>query len=178
MRVILSKIDENDGDWYRKGCRMDGYTRVTTTANDGIRLIFYAHPFFQGRRWYDWVYVHFEEINATGQMGENFYPAKILGFRTINNITEAVIQCSEKPLIWADLLDKFFVKTTIGTNVDESYVTVPISALLHPLCVFLDYGGNRNSYVIILRKRNWSRYFGDRIRPEYEKTSQRILYCG
>ena len=103
VRVILSKIEENEGEWFRKGCTVDGYTRLTTTAHDGIRVIFYAHPFFQGRRWYDWVYVHFEEINATGHTVENFYPAKILGFITMNNITEAVIQCSVKPLIWTDL---------------------------------------------------------------------------
>ena len=117
------------------------------------------------------MYVHFEEINATGQTVENFYPAKILGFITMNDITEAVIQCSEKPLNWTDLSDKFFVKTVLGTNDDESYVTVPISALVHPLCVFPDYGGNEYSYVIVLPKKNWSRYFGDRITSEYERTS-------
>ena len=115
--------------------------------------------------------MHFEETHATGETVENFYPAKILGFITINNITEAVIQCSEKPLIWTDLSDKFFVKTVLGTNHDESYVTVPISALVHPLCVFPDYGGNRDSYIIVLPKKNWSRYFGNRIRQEYERTS-------
>jgi hypothetical protein len=91
VRVILSKIEENEGEWFRKGCTLDGYTRLTTNAHDGIRVIFYAHPCFQGRSWYDWVYVHFEEINATGQTVENFYPAKILGFITMNDITEAVI---------------------------------------------------------------------------------------
>jgi len=50
-------------------------------------------------------------------------------------------------------------------------VTVPISALVHPLCVFPDYGGNRDSYIIVLPKKNWSRYFGNRIRQEYERTS-------
>ena len=68
-------------------------------------------------------------------------------------------------------MDKFFVKTVLGPNDDESYVTVPISALVHPLCVFPDYGGNGYSYIIVLPKKNWSRYFGDRITPEYERTS-------
>ena len=48
---------------------------------------------------------------------------------------EAVIQCSEKPLIWSDVENKFFAKTIIGTDMDVSYVSVPISALVHPLCV-------------------------------------------
>jgi len=36
---------------------------------------------------------------------------------------EAVIQCSEKPLIWSDLEKIFFVKTIMGTDIDVSCVT-------------------------------------------------------
>ncbi len=73
---------------------------------------------------------------------EKYYPSKILGFITISKTTEAVIQFSEQPLIWSDLENKFFVKTIIGTDLDVSYVTVPISALVHPLCVIPDDGGD------------------------------------
>ena len=55
---------------------------------------------------------------------------------------EAVIQCSEKPLIWSDVEYQFFVKTIIGTDMDFSYVTVPTTALVHPLCVIPDDGGD------------------------------------
>ncbi len=62
------------------------------------------------------------------------------------------------------------MKTFIGSNIDESFVTVPILSLVHPLCVFPDYGGNGKFFIVVLPKRNWSRYFGNRIRLEYEKT--------
>jgi hypothetical protein len=62
--------NQNVGD-ISEEYRIEGYTRITTTTTDGNKVIFYAHSFFQGRRWYDWAYVHFEEINATGDAVEN-----------------------------------------------------------------------------------------------------------
>ena len=76
----------------------------------------------------------------------------------------------EKPLIWSDLEKNFFVKTTIDTDIDVSYVIIPISALVHPLCVIPDDGGQWTSYIIILPKCNWSRYFGDKVQSEYNKS--------
>ena len=83
---------------------------------------------------------------------------------------EAIIQYSEKPLVWTDVQNIFFVKTIIGTDMDISYVMVPITALVHPLCVIPDTGGDQASHIIILPKRNWSRYFGDKILSEYHKS--------
>ena len=54
------------------------------------------------------------------------------------------------------------VKIKIGTDMEISYVTVPITALVHPLCVIPD-GCDVSSYIIILPKRNWSKYFADRV---------------
>jgi hypothetical protein len=84
----------------------------------------------------------------------------------ISGTPEAVIQYSEKPLIWSDLENNFLLKTKIGTDMDVSYVTVPISALVHPLCVIPDEGGDKTSYIIILPKRNRSIYFGDKVLSE------------
>ena len=61
------------------------------------------------------------------------------------------------------------VKIKIRTDIEISYVTVPITALVNPLCVIPD-GGDLRSYIIILPKRNWSRYFSDRILSEYNKS--------
>ena len=83
--------------------------------------------------------------------------------------TEAVIQCSEKSLIWSDVENNFMVKIKIGTDMEISHVTVPITALEHPLCVIPD-GCDLSSYIIILPKRNWSRFFGDRVLSEYNKS--------
>jgi hypothetical protein len=43
----------------------------------------------------------------------------------------------------------------IGTNDVISTVTVPLLSLVH-------YGGNGTSYIVVLPRRNWSGYFGDR----------------
>ena len=169
VRVIMKEMRQKNITEFGEGYKIEGYTQATTSTQDGNRVIFYAHPYFQGRMWYDWAYVHFEEINTSGDAVENYYPSKILGFITISGTTEAVIQCSEKPLLWSDLENKFFVKTIIGTDMDVSYVTVPISALVHPLCVIPDYGKHQTSYIIVFPKQNWSRYFGDKIQSEYNK---------
>ncbi len=101
---------------------------------------------------------------------ETYYPSKILGFVTICGTTEAIMQCSEKQLVWNDVQNKFIVKTHLGTDMDISYVMVLITALEHPLCVIPDTGGDQASHIIILPKRNWSRYFGDKILSEYNKS--------
>ncbi len=58
----------------------EGYTQATTTTKHENRVIFYAHPYFQGRKWYDWAYVHFKEITASGASVEKYYHSKILVF--------------------------------------------------------------------------------------------------
>jgi hypothetical protein len=37
----------------------------------------------------------------------------------------------------------FFCKITLGHTFEVSVVTVPLSALAHPLCVIPDYGGDK-----------------------------------
>jgi hypothetical protein len=114
--------------------------------------------------WYDWAYVHVEEVVANGDTVERFYPAKVLGFIKFEERTEAVIQCTEKPLCWSRGKKKILVKVILGTNDAISTVTVPLLLLVHPLCVVPDYGGNGTLYIVVLPRRNWSRYFGDRIK--------------
>jgi hypothetical protein len=81
-----------------------GYTKAVMSKLLLIeRSIFYAHPCFQGEEWYDWATVHFEEMNDDGDMIENIYPSRILGFISINNKQETVIRCSLKPLFWDDV---------------------------------------------------------------------------
>ena len=90
---IVSKLDLMDSSELENGYHLQGYTRITTRSSDGCKIILYAHPSFQGNEWYD----------ASGDAVENFYPARILGFITVNNVTEAVIHCAEKPLKWSDV---------------------------------------------------------------------------
>jgi hypothetical protein len=51
----------------------------------------------------------------------------------------------------------------MGTNFNVSFVTVPIEALVHPLCVIPDCSGDSNIYFVVLSKHNWSQFFGERI---------------
>jgi hypothetical protein len=51
----------------------------------------------------------------------------------------------------------------LGMNFNISFVTVPIEARVHPLCVIPDSGGDSNIYFVVLPKRNWSPFFGERI---------------
>jgi hypothetical protein len=83
----------------------------------------------------------------------------------VNNVTEAVIHCAEKPLNWSDIEENFIVvRTKLGSTVEVSIVSVPISSLVHPLCALPDYGLDSLSYIIVLvPKWNWSCYFGDKI---------------
>jgi hypothetical protein len=57
----------------------------------------------------------------------------------------------------------FFFKMTLGTDFNISFVTVPVEALVHPLCVIPDCGGDRDTYFVVLPKCNWSRFFVERI---------------
>jgi hypothetical protein len=135
VQVILKELSRKNMTALGEEYTIEGYTRATTTSKDGNKVSFYAHPYFQGQKWYDWAYVHFEEITVSREAVEMNYPSKILGFVKISGTTEAIIQCSEKPLVWTDVQNKFLVKTNIGTDMDISCVTVPITALVHPLCV-------------------------------------------
>ncbi len=76
---------------------------------------------------------------------------------------EAVIQCSVKPLVWSVAERNFIVKLKLGMDFNISFVTVPIEALVHPLCVIPDSGGDIDIYFVILPKRNCSRFFNERI---------------
>ena len=104
-------------------------------------------------------------MNNRGEQIENHYPSKILGFFSIEGKDEAVIQCFVKPLLWSTVESTFFVKMESGTDFNIPFVTVPIEALVHPLCVIPDYGGDSDSDInfVVLPKRNWSRFFGERI---------------
>jgi hypothetical protein len=57
----------------------------------------------------------------------------------------------------------FFVKMKLGMNFNITFVMVPIEAFVHPLCVIPDCSGDSNIYFVVLPKRNWSPFFGERI---------------
>ena len=164
MRVLVDRLTEHQVEGDNIETMVTGYTRATITTTEGEKIILYAHPCFQGTSRYDWAYVHFQEIAADGTEVENYYPSRILGFVELNGgITEAVIQCADKPLVWSEVESDFFSRVRIDKSDDLSIVTVPISALVHPLCVFPESFGSDETFIVVLPKRNWSRYFGNKI---------------
>jgi hypothetical protein len=111
---------------------------------------------------HNWALVHFQEMNNHGEQIENHHPSKILGFISVEGKREAVIQCSVKPLLWRTV-ERIVLLLKLGTDFNISFVTVPIEALVHQLCVIPDCGGVRDIYFIVLLKRNWSQFFGEKI---------------
>ena len=87
-------------------------------------------------------------MNNKGEEIENLYPSKILGFLNIEGKREAVIQCSVKPLLWSVMERNFIVKLKLGTDFNISFVTVPIEAIVHQLCIIPDSGGDRDIYFV------------------------------
>ncbi len=118
VRVLVMKLLHIGETEVSNSCHIIGYTGAIITAYDQIKTILYAHPYFLGRRWYDWTYVHFRESSSIGIENNSYYPARILGFLTIDGSTEAAIWCSEKPLRWIDVEQNFFCKITLGHTFD------------------------------------------------------------
>ncbi len=141
-----------------------GYTKAVMIASSNDCTIFYAHPCFQNQQRYDWALVHFEEEDRLGGTIDNYYACELLGLITTKgNSCEGVIQCCVQPILWDKVETKFLLKFTLGTDINVSYVTVPVEAIVHPLCVIPDIGGDPNEYFVILPKRNWSRISGNKI---------------
>ncbi len=92
------------------GTIVTGFTKVKIISILGECTQFYAHPCFQGHQWYDWALVHFQEVNNQGEQIENHYLSKILGFFSIEEKCEAVIQCSVKPLLWSTVERLFLLR--------------------------------------------------------------------
>ena len=63
-----------------------------------------------------------------------------------------------------DRMSRDFVsKISMPEDLDDCTYVVPIDAIVHPLCVFKNYGGPNREYFCILPQRKWGRYFGDKI---------------
>jgi hypothetical protein len=85
-----------------------GYTRATINMDNSSKIILYAHPCFQGNPYYNWAYVHFQEVSPDDIEVENLYLSCIIGFITLQGITAAVIQCAENHYFGWTLRHFFF----------------------------------------------------------------------
>ncbi len=160
VKCLIRKINDST----KNITMIVGHTRaIVTSSNTNERSIFYSCPYYKGEPWYDWAMVHFEETNNLGEIVENYYPFRLLGFFITNNTQEAVIQCSVNPIQWDTIQQNVIVEIQLGRNFNVSFVTVPIKSIVHPLCVFSDDGDQTDKYFVVLSKRNWSRFFGNSI---------------
>ncbi len=65
---------------------------------------------------------------------------------------KAVIQCSTEAIPWMELEDNFFARFCLDTR-EGAEETVPITSLVHPICVVPDYGATSvDRYLMILPK--------------------------
>jgi hypothetical protein len=166
VKAIIKYVSEMNIQNGLESWKIDGYIRLTTVSKKtGERIVYHTNPHIQGRMWYDWAFVHFEESDRTGNIVESYYASRILGFIKGDRSTEseAIVQCTKQPLDWSQVEKNFVMKVVLGTDDKFDVVSVPITALVHPLCVIPDFGGDGNSYLVVLPRRNWSRYFGNRI---------------
>jgi hypothetical protein len=155
IRVITHELIGLDVGF---SCTMTGNTTLTSHTSDGD-CSFQAHPWYHRKPWYDWAYVSFIEQIKCGDDQENLYPSKILRFFKLpyDMVQCAVVQCSVSPVPWDILERKFILEFNLGTCFNVSFVIVPVSSIVHPLCVFPNYGSNdSSSFFVVLPKQNWS----------------------
>ena len=96
------------------GKHVNGFTKAVITSRTGNETSFYAHPWFQGNKWYDWALVHFEEQIKKGHIIKSYYPSKVLGFIEVDGKREAAIQCCVKPLKWNTVQSKKLFQLHLG----------------------------------------------------------------
>lgn len=154
---------------------------------DGRDEIFRATPqYYSDESWYDWCIVQFVEESVTRRKRRVVrtesvvnYAACILGIFTISehiggdhepNRPYAVVQISTKPLSMRDLRRDFVSKFELGCDLDEELCVVPVDhGIVHPLCVFRNYGGSNREFFSVLPKRSWGNYFSDAIHSKIEE---------
>ncbi len=67
---------------------------------------------------------------------------------------------------WNELEEKLFVPFNLSTSAGDEQL-VPLSSLLEQICVVPNYGQD-DSYLMVLPKRQWSKYFTSLIREKNE----------
>ena len=153
------------------GIKVVGYTQMIMENHDS-RVSYYAHPSFKGHEWYDWTYLHYSEDDVDDTPVDRYYPSQLLGFISVNDgPTEIVARTSSTSVAWETIEKNFFERFELSDDFSNNYVVCSVCAMVHPLCVIPDFGGGENAYMVVLPKRNWSRYFGDQIQSRKRKAS-------
>ena len=142
IRVLYKEISERG----REECLIVGFTEMRTECN-GEKFNFHAHPWYNGAPWYDWGYIAYMIEDEDGVEVLKYYPSLILGFVQIDDEeVMAVVRTSVEDLPWNKRLQDFVSSFHIGTNFEQDYTLVPVSAISHPLFVFKDYEGEHTKF--------------------------------
>ena len=82
------------------------------------------------------------------------YPSIVLGFVQLAKKEEvcAVVCISTRAVSWDTITTEFITSFMISDNSGTSYVTVPVSSLVKPMCVYGDYGGMKNKFYVLFQR--------------------------
>ncbi len=82
-----------------------------------------------------------------------------MGFIQDGEDVNAIVQCAIDPVPWSKLEEEFIAIFCLCTDVGKEEIG-RMSSLIHPICVVPDYGAeNKNRYMMMLPKGQWSDYF-------------------
>jgi len=146
-----------------------GYTQMIMENHDS-RVCYYAHPSFKGHEWYDWTYLHYSEWDVDDTPVDKYYPSQLLGFISVDDGPTEIAACTSLTSVaWETIEDNLFKRFKLSEDFNNNCVICSVCAVVHPLCVIPDFGGNKNAYMVVLPKCNRSRYFGDQIQSRKRK---------
>jgi len=160
----------HDGDFV-----VEGFTCVKLEL-EGRDEIFRAASSYKGNSWFDWCMVEYEQEESDDDSADSMvtYPAQLFGFIRIktNGITTqftndkeqmyAVVRTAKEPLSWETLENDFVCKVELGRG-HEFFEVVPVDSITHPLLVFDNLGGSVLEHFVVLPRRKWARFFGNKI---------------
>jgi hypothetical protein len=154
--------DKDDDEDSMAPDELQGHTLMTISLDDGRTCIFRAHPNLHGRPWYDWALVEYamqEKDTGNDHATMQYYPSKILGFVTIHGRRKVAVQSAHEPMDWEHLENSFFVRGKLDMNFEVSFILIPVTAIVLPLCVVPNFGGLPGEFICLLPKTNWGKYF-------------------
>ncbi len=141
--------------------KINGFTACKLQLDGREEILRAIWSYGNDGEWYDWRLIHWDGYDES-------YPARILGFFEFSHSETsvmAVVQSSSEssPMSMERMGKDFISKFHMPNDLDECTYAVPLESIVHPLCVFKNYGGQNREYFCTLPQRKWGRYFGEQI---------------
>ena len=115
------------------------------------------------------------KFNDEGSGVDQVYPSGVLGYVDLSSDSVplpddageskvfAIVRCGTAALDWDYLKRNFFHEFSLSPNNEEYLTAVPVEAIVRPMVVYSDIGGDSNKFICSLPKREWCRHFGDKV---------------